>query len=233
MFFPEKITSIKESDKVLEIGPGATPHPRSDVFLEIIYDNEEERIAQSGNVGILNTTKQIIYYNGEKFPFVDKEFDYIICSHVLEHVQNIPLFISEIQRVSSRGYFEFPTIYYDYLYNIPEHINFLLFSEGEIKWIKKETSGLLEYSKIQEFFYVTLNKNYHDFINQLKVYFFHGFEWNGEIKIAEVKNIEEILFSSDYTQLIPDFNLNSINKLKKYTFLGKIKLAFRKIILTK
>jgi hypothetical protein len=35
-------------DLVLEIGPGATPHRRSDVFLERKYDTEEELIAQSG-----------------------------------------------------------------------------------------------------------------------------------------------------------------------------------------
>lgn len=48
MFYPERICSINPGDKVLEIGPGATPYPRSDVFLEKQFDSEADLIAQSG-----------------------------------------------------------------------------------------------------------------------------------------------------------------------------------------
>ncbi len=82
MFFPNRIKSIQASDRVLEIGPGASPYHRSDMFLELQYDSETERIAQSGHVGILETSKNVVYYSGGKFPFKDKEFDYIVCSHV-------------------------------------------------------------------------------------------------------------------------------------------------------
>ena len=121
MFFAEKILSIKPSDKVLEIGPGATPYFRSDVFLEKEYETETELIAQSGHVGLLNTDKRVVTYDGFVFPFSNNEFDYVICSHVLEHVENVEMFLKEIQRVAKRGYLEFPTIYYDYIYNFPEH----------------------------------------------------------------------------------------------------------------
>jgi hypothetical protein len=83
MFYPEKICNIKYTDRVLEIGPGATPHARSDEFLELIFENEADRIAQSGHIGILKSEKPIHYYDGGKFPFDDNSFDYIICSHVL------------------------------------------------------------------------------------------------------------------------------------------------------
>jgi SAM-dependent methyltransferase len=132
MFFPDRIKSIKETDKVLEIGPGATPYFRSDVFLELQYDNDKERIAQSGHVGILETPKPIVYYDGGKFPFEDKEFDDVICSHVLEHVADADVFLREIQRVGKQGYLEFPTVYYDYIYNFPEHQLFLLQKEDVI-----------------------------------------------------------------------------------------------------
>ena len=43
-------------------------------------------------------------------PFRDNEFDFVVASHVLEHVQDPVLFLSEIQRVSSiGGYIEVPT----------------------------------------------------------------------------------------------------------------------------
>ena len=45
----------------------------------------------------------------ERLPFNDKEFDYVICSHVLEHV-NDPVFLkNEIERIGKSGYLELPT----------------------------------------------------------------------------------------------------------------------------
>ena len=149
MFYPERIKSIKPGDRVLEIGPGATPYFRSDVFLELAYEYDKERIAQSGHIGILKTNKQIVYYDGGKFPFEDNEFDYVICSHVLEHVPNADSFLVEIQRVAKKGYIEFPTIYYDYIYNFPEHLLLILEENGMIYWMTKEESGLNKYKDVQ------------------------------------------------------------------------------------
>ncbi len=137
MFFPERILSINEDDRVLEIGPGSKPHPRSDILLELNYKDNEERIAQFGCNQSLTTDKQILFYDGNKFPFKNKEFDYIICSHVLEHVDNVELFISELQRVGKKGYLEFPTVYYDYIFNFEVHLNFLLWDGSAIKWMRK------------------------------------------------------------------------------------------------
>ena len=45
----------------------------------------------------------------KKLPFKDKEFDYVILSHVLEHVDDIQEFSKEIERISNAGYIELPT----------------------------------------------------------------------------------------------------------------------------
>ena len=45
----------------------------------------------------------------QKLPFKNKEFDYVILSHVLEHVPNLLEFTSELQRISKAGYIELPT----------------------------------------------------------------------------------------------------------------------------
>lgn len=201
MFFSDRINSIQPNDKVLEIGPGATPHFRSDVFLELEYETQEERIAQSGHVGILETDKEVIFYDGGKFPFKDNEFDYAICSHVLEHVEDADIFLSEIQRVSKRGYLEFPTIYYDYIYNFPEHKLFLLERDGVINWLTKEESGLNKFSPVHRFFYRTCELKYYDAIDDFKEYFFQGFEWFSEIKSRHVNNIELVTYSKDKIKL--------------------------------
>jgi hypothetical protein len=51
VFFPEKITSIRPRDKVLEIGPGSSPHPRSDAFLELYFTDRQDKISQRGGIG--------------------------------------------------------------------------------------------------------------------------------------------------------------------------------------
>lgn len=46
---------------------------------------------------------------GEKLPFKDKEFDYVILSHVLEHIPNLIEFKNEVERIGKAGYIELPT----------------------------------------------------------------------------------------------------------------------------
>jgi hypothetical protein len=45
----------------------------------------------------------------QKLPFKDKEFDYVICAHVIEHVNDPVMFKSEIERIGKAGYIELPT----------------------------------------------------------------------------------------------------------------------------
>ena len=44
-----------------------------------------------------------------KLPFKDKEFDYVICAHVIEHVDDPIFFKKEIERIGKSGYIELPT----------------------------------------------------------------------------------------------------------------------------
>lgn len=196
MFFPDKITSIKPSDKVLEIGPGATPHERSDIFLEKIFDTDEELIAQSGHVGVLKTSKKVVTYQGDTFPFKDNEFDYVICSHVLEHVDNVEQFLSEIMRVGKRGYLEFPTIYYDYLHNIEEHFNMLLIKDNIINWCKKHETPIPELKPFTNFFRALQFNNYR-FQNEINALWHQGFEWENEIKHVKVNDWKSLTYNEN------------------------------------
>jgi SAM-dependent methyltransferase len=192
MFFSERIKNIAPTDKVLEIGPGAHPHQRSNILLELQYENEKDRSAQFGHEKKLSTDKKIVYYDGKKFPFSDKEFDYVICSHVIEHVEDVPGFLEEIFRVSNKGYFEYPLVYYDYLYNFDVHVNFLKYNNGCLKYMKKEKSGLLEFKPVQQLFNISIQKGHVALVNDLLLLLMEGFEWDKPFKIHEVTNLKEI-----------------------------------------
>lgn len=196
MFFPEKIKSINEYDRVLEIGPGGNPHSRSDVFLELIIEDEEKRKRQNGGVESAVTDKPIVYYDGKKFPFKDKEFDYVICSHVIEHIDDVENFLKEMFRVSRKGYMEYPVIYYEYLYDIPEHINFVKYDSGRLLYLRKELTNFSEFNCVQSFFFESLNKGYTDIVDDLKKFMFEGFEWFDKFEIENVSDIKSLCWSN-------------------------------------
>jgi ubiquinone/menaquinone biosynthesis C-methylase UbiE len=192
MFFPEKIKSINPKDWVLEIGPGSAPHPRSDIYLEIKISDKAKAKFQRGNLNKIKYSKPIVYYDGKKFPFKTNEFDYVICSHVLEHLPNIKQFINEVFRVSKKGYFEYPTIVYDYIYNIEVHLNFLLHSNGSLYYLKKESTPLNKFRPVQNLLFESLNKGYNETVTSLINIMAQGFEWKNKFKIKEAKTISDV-----------------------------------------
>ena len=83
--------------KVLDIGCGYGAHEKA----SIICDVQDLSKFYEG--------KNFIKLESEILPFEDKEFDFVIASHVLEHVKEVDIFIKELERVSSKGYIEVPT----------------------------------------------------------------------------------------------------------------------------
>lgn len=182
MFFSEKIQSIRPSDRVLEIGPGSTPHRKAHHFLEFAFDDQEEKIRQRG--GLRHdpqfTGRPVSYYSGKEFPFADGQFDYVICSHVVEHVEDPALFLEEIFRVGGgRGYIEFPLPPYDYLYDFDVHKNFVWFDEGanELNYIRKSDTPLSYFGQITSGLRKSLEEGWDDLIALNKNTFFYGVEF--------------------------------------------------------
>lgn len=109
--------SIHKKDRVLEIGPGHNPFYRSNVIVDKYIDNNTHRC---GDIKIY-PHQQFINADGELLPFKNKEFDYVICNQVLEHVEHPELFIQEICRVGKRGYMETPSLIGEFLFPKESH----------------------------------------------------------------------------------------------------------------
>ncbi|TWJ26350.1 methyltransferase domain-containing protein [Geobacter argillaceus] len=214
MFFSELIKNIKSTDKVLEIGPGANPHPRADVLLEKVFENPTEKKEQRGNTPELNTSKKIIFYNGDKFPFKDYEFDYVICSHVLEHIDNVEYFISELFRVAKKGYVEYPTLYYEYLFNFEVHKNIFKYDAGGfLYYIKKIETPISCFQPVQSVFLEALNQGYSTFVDDLKAIMFEGFEWEHPFELKKTNYIEKLCFNNPIIKK-NTFKLSYLRKIK-------------------
>ncbi len=126
--------NIKKTDRVLEVGGGHNPHPRSNVVVDKYVDDNTHR---SGDIKVLRN-QQFLKADGEHLPFKDKEFDYVICNHVLEHVEDPVAFLNEQFRVAKRGYIETPSLLGEHLFPKKSHKWVLLEVEGKVVLVDKE-----------------------------------------------------------------------------------------------
>jgi uncharacterized protein YbaR (Trm112 family)/SAM-dependent methyltransferase len=94
---------IGPNDLVLDVGSGHNPNPRSDVLCDRYIEDDTER------GGSIRVDRPLIVADGHNLPFKDKAFDYVIASHIIEHMDDPARFCSELQRVSRRGFIASPT----------------------------------------------------------------------------------------------------------------------------
>lgn len=90
--------NIGKKDRVLEVGSGHNPTYRADVIVEQYMETNYHRC---GNLKIY-PHQDFINANGEVLPFKDKEFDYVICNQVLEHVENPADFQSALAKTEQQ-----------------------------------------------------------------------------------------------------------------------------------
>jgi ubiquinone/menaquinone biosynthesis C-methylase UbiE len=111
--------------KILDIGCGYNA------------DNKASVISDIKDLSEYYSGKNFIKITGKNLPFKDKEFDFVISSHVLEHIEDIFYFIKELERISSKGYIEIPTKLEDNLVfeNKNDHKWHLEFDDVENKLI--------------------------------------------------------------------------------------------------
>lgn len=81
-------------------------------------------------------------------PFADKEFDFVYCSHVLEHTHNPEKACKELMRIAKRGYIETPTRGKDLFLHtgkVSNHIYFVENIDGTLiftEYTPEELQGL-------------------------------------------------------------------------------------------
>jgi len=152
MFFQHLMT-IRDGDLVLEVGPGAYPHWRSDCLVDK-FDNESDTdVSQFGGLPQRTLGKPLFRMKDNIIPFRDNTFDYVICSHVLEHVHHEELsgFLSEIMRVGRRAYIEFPRTLFDYIYDFDVHLNLMDIVDGEIICLPKKYTHLEDVKRFSSY----------------------------------------------------------------------------------
>lgn len=202
MFFKDRINSLQPSDSCLDIGPGAFPFSKATHYLEVSYSTPEEaRKYRSGFELPLGSDKWT-FYDGKRMPFQDHEFNYSICSHVLQMAGDPDALVKEIVRVSRSGYVEFPHPLYDYLFNYSAHKYFVNWNGSEILWLDKSYIQFDQFQSMNQMMFSFFEKGYCDFVEQLKNQMFVGFEWKKSLHSRKVKSFQE-LFTATVQAEIP------------------------------
>ena len=90
--------------------------------------------------------KNFVKLKNNILPFKDNQFDFVIASHVMEHVKDLKFFINELERVSKKGYIELPTKLEDNLVfeNKKEHIWHMDFDDVNLKLLISKKIQFLE-----------------------------------------------------------------------------------------
>ena len=141
----QSILSKNTNWKVLDIGCGYTANK----FATTICDTQD--------LSEFYKDKNFMKLSNKNLPFEDKEFDFVIASHVLEHVEDFKFFINELERVSNKGYIELPTKLEDNLVfeNKKDHLWHMDFNDVDSKlMISKKLQfmePILTVSMLQEF----------------------------------------------------------------------------------
>ncbi len=129
-----KIIEKNPNWKILDIGCGYRAHPRANIVADVqdLSDYYKKR--------------EFIKIDDKELPFMDKEFDFVIASHVIEHVEDFEFFIKELERISHQGYIELPSRLGDNLVfeNKTDHIWWFLYDDINNKIIASKRNQIIE-----------------------------------------------------------------------------------------
>lgn len=189
---------IGRKERVLEVGGGHNPHPRSNVVVDKFVDTNYHR---HSDIKVLRN-QVFIQADGEHLPFADKEFDYVICNQVLEHVENPEAFLREQMRVAKRGYIETPSIIGEYLFPKESHRwliveldNKLIIADKEKYWFKTGLDfGFLFLTWLQK-----TSVGYRIFMDTKPNFRTMRYEWNENIEfLVNPENPEYVKYFTRY-----------------------------------
>ena len=131
----ENLLSQKKDWKILDIGCGYSAN------------NYATTICDIQDLSNFYKNKNFVILKNNDLPFDDNQFDFVISSHVMEHVKDLKYFIKEIERVSKRGYIELPTKLEDNLVfeNKKEHLWQMDFDDVNHKLLISKKIQFLEH----------------------------------------------------------------------------------------
>lgn len=124
---------LADTDVVLEVGSGQNPSPRADVLCERYVADGTER-----HDALPLVDRPFVVGDIDRLPFRDRAFDFVVCTHVLEHVADPVRAVAELMRVAPRGYVETPAAAWERMHSFPFHRWYVSEEGGRMVFRAKE-----------------------------------------------------------------------------------------------
>jgi len=175
--FVNKTLKNNPNWKILDIGCGYRPNPYATVIADIQDFSNYYK------------DKKFVKISEKNLPFKDKEFDFVISSHVIEHVEDFEFFIKELERISSKGYIELPSRLGDNLVfeNEKDHLWWFIYDDVNNSLIASKKNQNLE-----PFLTVSTAKLFEDIYRESLVI---ELLWEKEINLTIDESIENKNFT--------------------------------------
>lgn len=203
---------IGPNDLVLDVGSGHNPNPRSDILCDRYIEDDTER------GGSIRVDRPLIVADAHNLPFKTGAFDYVIASHIIEHMDDPLKFCSELQRVSRRGFIASPT-------ELAEHMFYWTFHKWYVNMVGNK---LILHPKVNvpnifgDLFHYLYEYNpwYARFHRSLPDMFWMEYEWDGKINIEIADHSPLVLDDPDVLKrmVIPKESLLTSVKRSATTF---------------
>lgn len=188
--------NIGPDDMVLDVGFGGWPFKRANHLADRYPEETSHRME-----AIARDSRPFIQVDIEKLPFRGSAYDFIFCSHVLEHLDNPGQAIRELMRVGRRGYIEVPTRLSDVMFNftrLTDHHRWHGLVLGKtlvlIEWNERERRDLGNH------YFNSLHSEYNNqfqtFFENNRDLFFASFHWVGTIEFMIIDKQGRIIDSS-------------------------------------
>jgi SAM-dependent methyltransferase len=188
---------VAPTDLVLDVGSGQNPSMRANVLCDrFLFDNSERACG-----GRPISDRPLVVADAERLPFRDRAFDFVVCSHLLEHVRHPEKLAAELQRVAARGYIETPSRVHERLYGNPFHKWFVSRRNGALHLSPKPTATFSD--EITSWFRGQLDHHeaFRDLVGRRldELGFLVRYQWSGAIDIevdGSLTSEEDFVFAS-------------------------------------
>ncbi len=142
--------TIPPKSRVLDVGSGHQPNHRANVLLERYLEPTIHRTNQHVPIP---ADKTMIVGDALSMPFRDRAFDFVIASHIAEHVDDPVKFCGELQRVARSGYFETPGPLTEFLMPTASH-KWIVYKKGNDLIFKENPYRVSAWRGFFRFFYL-------------------------------------------------------------------------------
>jgi SAM-dependent methyltransferase len=173
-------------ERILDIGSGGDPFPYATILADRYLEPTNHRTAEFRSDG-----KPVIICDISALPFIDGAFNYVVASHVLEHVDDPINACLELQRVAKSGFIETPTLMKDALFSWAKGMHkWHLLSQGNRLVFFEYTDRMSEGIRSLAWYNLIFSTIYHplqEAFNDNQDLFNVMFEWENNFDITVIK----------------------------------------------